>query len=114
MDLGIRGKTALTTGASSGIGEAVALALAAEGARVAVAARRMDKLAAVVAKARAAGADDAQAFAVDLEDAASVSRLTTDVAAQFGNIDILVLNGGARSPVLILRPRWKIGIPAIA
>lgn len=98
MDLGIRGKTALITGASSGIGEAVALALAAEGARVAVAARRMEKLADVVAKARVAGADDAQAFTVDLEDAASVSRLTADVAAQFGNIDILVLNGGGPKP----------------
>jgi 3-oxoacyl-[acyl-carrier protein] reductase len=98
MDLGIRGKTALVTGASSGIGEAIALALAAEGARVAVAARRMDKLEHVVKALRDAGADDAQAFTVDLEDAASVSRLSSEVAAQFGSVDILVLNGGGPKP----------------
>ena len=98
MDLGIRGKTALVTGASAGIGEAVALALAAEGVRVAVAARRTDKLAHVVAKLRAAGADDAQAFPVDLEDATSVSQLIGDVVAQFDEIDILVLNGGGPKP----------------
>jgi 3-oxoacyl-[acyl-carrier protein] reductase len=98
VDLGIRGKTALVTGASSGIGEAVALALAAEGARIAVAARRMDKLEQVVAACRAAGADDAQAFTLDLEGTASVASLTHEVSEQFGEIDILVLNGGGPKP----------------
>lgn len=98
MDLGVRGKTALVTGASSGIGEAVALGLAAEGARVAVAARRLDHLERVVKEARAAGADDAAAFALDLTDDASVASLLERVRAQFGDVDVLVLNGGGPTP----------------
>ncbi len=94
MDFGIRGKTALVTGASSGIGEAVALALAAEGVRLAVAARRMEKLEDVVRRARAAGADDAAAFALDLTDADAIARVQEDVRESFGDVDILILNGG--------------------
>ncbi len=98
MDLGVRGKTALITGASSGIGEAVALRLASEGARVAVAARRTDRLGRIVKEARAAGADDAAAFALDLGDDVSVGSLLERVRAQFGDVDILVLNGGGPTP----------------
>lgn len=98
MDLGIRGKTALITGGSSGIGEAVALALAAEGARVAVAARRADDLARVVAEARKAGADDAAAFVVDLSDPAAVAQLLEEVRRDFGAPDIAILNGGGPKP----------------
>ena len=94
MDFGIRGKTALVTGASSGIGEAVALTLAAEGVRLAVAARRLDRLQDVVKRARAAGADDAAAFALDLTDAAAIARVLEEVRESFGDVDILVLNGG--------------------
>ncbi|HUA09295.1 MAG TPA: SDR family oxidoreductase [Candidatus Acidoferrales bacterium] len=98
MDLGIRGRVALVTGASAGIGEAIALALAAEGVTLAVAARRHDKVESVVRRAKAAGATDARAFAVDLTDAGSVARLLPDVNAAFGNVDILVLNGGGPKP----------------
>lgn len=94
MDFGIRGKTALVMGASSGIGEAVALALATEGVRLAIAARRREKLEDVVKRARAAGADDAAAFSLDLTDAAAVARVLEDVRESFGDVDILVLNGG--------------------
>lgn len=98
MDLEIRGKTALITGGSSGIGEAVALALATEGARIAVAARRKDDLDRVVAEARKAGADDAQAFVVDLSEPSSVERLLTEVRRDFGAPDIAILNGGGPKP----------------
>jgi 3-oxoacyl-[acyl-carrier protein] reductase len=98
MDLGIRGRVALVTGASAGIGAASALALAAEGARVAVAARRTALLETVVDAARRAGAPDAAAFAVDLADDASVAELLRAVETRFGGVDILVANGGGPRP----------------
>ena len=94
MDLGIKGRVALVTGASAGIGEAVALALAAEGVKLAVGARRADRLDAVASRAKELGASDARGFVVDLNDAASVQRMLADVRAAFGDVEILVLNGG--------------------
>ena len=79
MDLGIRGRVALVTGASSGIGEAIALALAAEGVSLAVAARRRDKLESVVDRAKRAGATDARHFEVDLNDSSAVTRMLDGV-----------------------------------
>jgi 3-oxoacyl-[acyl-carrier protein] reductase len=98
MDLGIGGRVALVTGASAGIGEAVAYALAAEGVRLAVAARRVDRLDAVAARARELGAADARGFAVDLSDGDSIERMLGEVRAAFGDIDILVINGGGPKP----------------
>ena len=98
MDLEIAGKTALVTGASSGIGEAVALALAREGVRLAIAARRVERLDAVAARARSEGAADARGFAFDQRDAASIEPMLGGVRAAFGDVDILVLNGGGPKP----------------
>lgn len=98
MDLGLRNRVALVTGASSGLGKACALALAAEGARVAVAARRRDELEAVAAQAREHGAPDARAFRVDLGDASSIDALLRDVNRAFGGVDILIANGGGPKP----------------
>ncbi|HEY8313390.1 MAG TPA: SDR family oxidoreductase [Candidatus Baltobacteraceae bacterium] len=94
MELGIRNKVALVTGASSGLGKACALALAREGVRLAVAARRESELEDVAAAARAAGAGDARAFVVDLRDDSSIERLVRDVRSAYGEVDILVANGG--------------------
>ena len=94
MDLGIRAKVALVTGASSGLGRACALSLAREGVKLAVSARRADLLESVVAEARAAGAADAQAFTADLSDAQAIVRLCAAVAERLGPIDILIVNGG--------------------
>jgi 3-oxoacyl-[acyl-carrier protein] reductase len=98
MDLGLRGKTALITGASSGLGRACALALAAEGAREAVAARRLDRLEGVAADARALGATDAAAYHVDLADPASIDALLDAVRARQGDPDVLVANSGPPPP----------------
>lgn len=98
MDLQIAGKTTLVTGASSGIGEAVALALAGEGVRLAIAARRAERLDAIAARARALGAADARGFRFDQGDAASIETMLDAVRDQMGAVEILVLNGGGPKP----------------
>ena len=98
MDLGIKGRVALVTGASAGIGEAVALALAAEGVKLAIGARRVDRLDAVAKRAKELGAADARGFALDLSDASSVERMLSDVRTAFGDVEIVVLNGGGPKP----------------
>jgi len=98
VDLGIRGRVALVAGASAGIGEAIALSLAAEGVSLAVAARRKDKLQSVAKRAKDAGATDARAFEVDLTDSKAIAKLLEDVNDAFGSIDIVVLNGGGPKP----------------
>lgn len=98
MDLGIRGRVALITGASAGLGKACAQSLAAEGASVALAARRRDKLEEAAAQALAAGASDAQAFSVDLRDPASMESLLHDVRERFGAPEIVIANGGGPHP----------------
>jgi 3-oxoacyl-[acyl-carrier protein] reductase len=94
MDLGLNGKTALVLGASSGIGEAVALALAREGASLALAARDTQKLDAVARMALAGGAPEAIGFFADVEDEHSLLRLLDSAQSALGAIDIAVLNGG--------------------
>jgi 3-oxoacyl-[acyl-carrier protein] reductase len=98
MDLGIRGRVALVTGGSSGIGEGVALALAAEGVKLAVAARRADLLARVATQAKAIGAVDARGFTLDLSSAESIAQMLEKVRSTLGEVDILVLNGGGPKP----------------
>lgn len=101
MNLGIRDRVALVTGASSGLGRACALALAAEGVRVALAARRENELDAAAADARNAGAAEARAFVADLNDARAIERLIRDVREAFGSVDILIANtGGPKSGTL--------------
>jgi 3-oxoacyl-[acyl-carrier protein] reductase len=94
VDLGIRGRVALVTGASSGIGEAIALALAQEGATIAVAARRLDRLESVALEAKKRGANAAYAFGVDFERPGSVDALLAQVRERLGDVQILVANSG--------------------
>jgi 3-oxoacyl-[acyl-carrier protein] reductase len=101
VDLGIRGRLALVTGASSGLGRACALALAAEGARLAIGARRMELLEGVAADARAAGSPDAQAYALDLSDPASIDALLAAMRARQGEPDILIANSGPPKPGMV-------------
>ena len=87
------GKVALVTGASSGIGEATALALAAEGARIAAAARRSDRLDALVKRIAARGGQ-ALPLVVDVANEAQVRAMVQRTRETWGRIDILVNDAG--------------------
>jgi 3-oxoacyl-[acyl-carrier protein] reductase len=92
VDLGIEGKVALVLGASRGIGEAVARELAAEGARVAVAARSLERLEAV------ADATGAVPFEHDNSEPQHAARLVAQVRERLGPVEILVTNTGGPPP----------------
>jgi len=109
MDPSLKNRVALVTGASSGIGEATAFALAAAGARVAVAARRRDRLEAVANKIRADGGE-ALVVEADFGVEAQAQRAVHETEKAFGRLDILVNNAG----VMYLEPvieadlaRWR-------
>ena len=95
MDLGLKDQVALVTGASKGIGKAVALGLAAEGARVAIVARDAAMLDKVAAECRDRSRRDAVAVAADLSRLDEVERVVGEVKARLGRVDILVNNAGA-------------------
>src|SRR5919205_2855390 len=88
MDLGLSGRTAIVCGASAGMGLAIAEALAAEGASVAMFARRRDLL------EREAERIGALAVRGDLTVPADLERLVKRTVEAFGGVDVLVNNGG--------------------
>jgi NAD(P)-dependent dehydrogenase (short-subunit alcohol dehydrogenase family) len=92
------GRVAVVTGASSGIGVALAEGLAAAGARVALAARRKDRLEELAARLCAAGAE-AHAFACDVALDDDVERLAAEVGARLGPAEVLVNNAGFGDPI---------------
>ena len=94
MELGLRGKVALVTGGSKGIGLACARALAGEGVRVAVAARDPAALDQAVALLRRDGLE-VQAVSVDLRDERAIEAAVVRIEAALGPIDILVNSAGA-------------------
>jgi 3-oxoacyl-[acyl-carrier protein] reductase len=93
MNLDIEGRIALVSGASRGIGFAIARALVAEGAKVALAARGLDGLKAAASEIRG----DVSVHAADVTDAAAA--LVHDVEQRWGRIDILVCNAGSGASV---------------
>jgi 3-oxoacyl-[acyl-carrier protein] reductase len=95
-------KTALVTGASRGLGQAIALALAAEGAAIAAVARSEDALKATIEAVRAAGGT-AEPFALDVADGAAAEAAVEKIAARFGHIDVLVNNAGVTRDGLLMR-----------
>lgn len=97
------GKTALVTGASRGIGRAIALRLAAEGARVAINYAGNVKAAEDVKAAIEAAGGTAILCRADVADSAAVEAMVADVAKEFGAIDILVNNAGITRDTLLMR-----------
>jgi 3-oxoacyl-[acyl-carrier protein] reductase len=98
MDLGLRGRAAVVTGASAGLGEAVALALAREGVSLALGARDVERLDSVAQNAKRLGAGRAHGFALDLQDPESIASMLDAARGFVGDADILVLNGGGPKP----------------
>ncbi|MCR5864033.1 SDR family oxidoreductase [Aquincola sp. J276] len=93
MTTGIEAKVVIITGASSGMGHAAARHLAAEGARVVVAARRRDRIAALVSEIAQAGGK-ALAVTADVTNQEDMQRLANTTVEHFGRIDVLVNNAG--------------------
>jgi 3-oxoacyl-[acyl-carrier protein] reductase len=109
MDLGLHGKVAMITGASRGLGRAMAQALAVEGVRLSLCARGAEALEQATAEFGKVGAQ-VMAHPGDVNDAAAMQAWTDATVKQFGGIDILVNNaGGARQGALaqLTEEAWR-------
>src|SRR5688572_2427472 len=97
----LENRVAVITGASRGLGKAMALALGGAGARLALVGRDVDQLNETASVARSLGAD-AEIYRADVRDEAQVTALEKDVTARFGNVHILINNAGinVRKPLI--------------
>jgi len=102
MASGLEGRIALVTGASQGIGKAIALELAKAGATVALVARNEAKLAEVKAEIEAANGN-AHAFVLDVSNEDAIKTTAKEIVAQLGAVHILVNNAGVTRDTLMLR-----------
>lgn len=98
----LKQKVAIVTGASSGIGEATAIALAAAGAKVAIAARRSDRLKTLTQRIQQSGGE-ALPITADVADRAQVQQMVSATKDKWGRVDILVNNAG----VMLLGPIYE-------
>lgn len=94
MDLGLKGRSALVCGASQGLGLASAQALAAEGAHVALVARRKDKVEEAARAIAQAHGVETLALTADLVEEGACERVVRETEARFGGVDVLVANAG--------------------
>ncbi|HEV7822301.1 MAG TPA: SDR family oxidoreductase [Burkholderiales bacterium] len=105
MDLQLKGKTALVTGASQGIGRAIAKGLAAEGVKICIAARRRELLEALGTEIVAAGGTPPHIAVVDIMEEGAPQKLVQEALTALGRIDILMnCAGGSRPPVPVDAP----------
>jgi 3-oxoacyl-[acyl-carrier protein] reductase len=95
MELGLKGKTALVTGGSKGIGRAVADALAGEGVRVMICARESGTLARAAREIEGKTGQPVLTIAADLSELSAVARVAAEAVSRLGRLDILVNNAGA-------------------
>jgi 3-oxoacyl-[acyl-carrier protein] reductase len=98
MDLGLQDKVALVTASSRGLGRAVALCLAQEGARVAICARGQEDLASTAADIEAKTGRSVLALPADVADPQVPERIVRETVGRFGRLDILVTNAGGPPP----------------
>ena len=105
MSYDLKGRNVLVTGASAGIGAALAEGFAARGATVGICARRADRLDAVLARCREL-APNSRAWTIDLSDLGALEGFARRAADELGGIDVLVNNAGIpkRKPVQVLTP----------
>ncbi len=101
MDMGLKGKAAIITGGSRGLGRSMALALAAEGCQVAICARGKETLQATVQELRGLGAE-AIGVRADIASAEDPERVYKETKEAFGKVDIIVANAGGRRGTDIL------------
>jgi 3-oxoacyl-[acyl-carrier protein] reductase len=112
MDLLLRGKAALITGANAGIGNAIARGLAAEGVRVMIAARRHELLDAVAQEIAADGFLEPMTATVDLMQPGAPEKLAAEAERRLGKVDILINSAGGSRPVTYESPEdiWAEGM----
>ena len=104
MDLELRGRTAVVTGCSVGIGREIARVLAGEGVATLVVARRGELLKTLQDEVETAGGPRPHALALDLADRASAARVRDEALARLGHVDILVNNAGGSRPTAVDAP----------
>jgi 3-oxoacyl-[acyl-carrier protein] reductase len=104
MDLELKSRTAVVTGASIGIGRAIAKGLALEGTRVVAVARRKELLDTLIQEVKAAGGTDIIPFVQDLVADGAIDKLAAGAIAALGHVDILVNNAGGSRPLPVDAP----------
>jgi NAD(P)-dependent dehydrogenase (short-subunit alcohol dehydrogenase family) len=111
----LEGKVAMVTGASQGLGKALALAYAKEGARIVINSRQEESIRPVAEEAESRGAE-VLALAADVSRSADVERLVGAAARRFGRIDVLVNNAGVLGPRVAIvdypEDEWRLVIDA--
>ncbi len=115
MDLGIKGKVALVAGASKGLGKAVALGLAREGAHIAILSRDAARIEAAAKDIQDATGAQALALVADVSRAADIQRAVDETAKKLGTIHIVVTNAGGPPPgvfVNLTDEQWLSAVDA--